>query len=178
MFHTHGKALMAVVMPFPSYRAESRPAEGRLNILPRKSSVMNDHLVDPSARRRTTPKKPSTPRVRHPPNAFLLFARDERPVICARCPGMTAGEITSILSLLWRSLDPQKKAAYKLEEQRQMSAFGPEPAPQEPQISPAPAPAPHKLSFKSPAELLPDGLELGATRLPVMPLFGLMTKPV
>jgi hypothetical protein len=95
---------------------------------------------------------------------------------------MTAGEITSILSYLWRSLDPQKKATYKLEEQRRLSIFtsesgSPHTEPEPTDELPMRPPPPPKLSFKSPAELFPDGFRTGMNAFPGIPLFGVMAKP-
>jgi hypothetical protein len=55
---------------------------------------------------------------KRPPNAFLLFCRDERPRICERCPNMNPSDVSSLLSHLWRSLAEEAKVQYKEEERR------------------------------------------------------------
>jgi hypothetical protein len=143
---------------------------------------MNNAFPDLYANRRAASPKPIPPGVRHPPNAFLLFARDERPIISARCPGMSAGEVTSILSHLWRSLDPVKKAAYRLEEERRSSvlALATELSHVESEQLPSPQVhpfVPPKMNFKSPAELLPGEFPSGASERKGMQLLGSMHSP-
>jgi hypothetical protein len=60
---------------------------------------------------------------KRPPNAFLLFCREERPKVCARCPGMTPSDVSSLLSHLWRSLSNESKMRYKREEHRLQAEF-------------------------------------------------------
>jgi hypothetical protein len=62
---------------------------------------------------------------KRPPNAFLLFCRDERPTICERCPKMSPADVSSLLSHLWRSLDHESKAQYKEEELRLRNEYRP-----------------------------------------------------
>jgi hypothetical protein len=38
--------------------------------------------------------------------------------VCARCPGMTPSDVSSLLSHLWRSLNEDSKMRYKSEEQK------------------------------------------------------------
>jgi hypothetical protein len=60
---------------------------------------------------------------KRPPNAFILFCRNERQTVCDRCPNLSPGDVSSLLSHLWRSLDPESKAHYKQEELRLQSEF-------------------------------------------------------
>jgi hypothetical protein len=60
---------------------------------------------------------------KRPPNAFLLFCRDERPAVCARCPGLSSTDVSSLLSHLWRSLSEETKQRYRIEEQRLQAEF-------------------------------------------------------
>jgi hypothetical protein len=64
------------------------------------------------------PDRCATRPAKRPPNAFLLFCRDERPSVCERCPSMSPCDVSSLLSHLWRSLDDESKARYKQEELR------------------------------------------------------------
>jgi hypothetical protein len=72
---------------------------------------MFQKAISRKKRAKQAPKK-------RPPNAFLLFCKNERPSVCRRCPGMAAADISSLLSHLWRSLDEGTKARYKTEEMR------------------------------------------------------------
>jgi hypothetical protein len=55
---------------------------------------------------------------KRPPNAFLLFCRDERYSVWQCCPSMSPCDVLSLLSHVWRSLDDESKARYKQEEHR------------------------------------------------------------
>ena len=50
---------------------------------------------------------------KRPPNAFILFCRDTRPALVQKCPKMASSDISSLLSHLWRSLEPVSKQNYK-----------------------------------------------------------------
>jgi hypothetical protein len=142
--------------------------------------------------RATSPFPPLTPRARpprntaprprklkRPPNAFLIFCKQERPSVCERCPGMSPGEISSLLSHLWRSLDAEAKARYKSEEIRLQSEFTNSETysmpvrniPLAKEQTPSNDSSAKRLVFKSPAELVPA--VFGAPPTPLMPVPGL-----
>lgn len=53
-----------------------------------------------------------------PPNAFILFCRDTRPSLVQKFPKMPSSDVSSLLSHLWKSLDPLKKENYKQQAQQ------------------------------------------------------------
>eukprot|EP00741_Cyanophora_paradoxa_P002654 tig00000615_g2575.t1 len=50
---------------------------------------------------------------RRPENSFLLFANEFRKKIRKQHPGMKNGELSRVLGVAWRSLDPADKAKYE-----------------------------------------------------------------
>ncbi|OHT01278.1 hypothetical protein TRFO_31954 [Tritrichomonas foetus] len=73
---------------------------------------MNDELNTFSPRHHQKKKEKCYKR---PPNAFILFSREMRPSLIQKCPNMAPSDVSSLLSHLWRSLDPNKKQNYKIQ---------------------------------------------------------------
>jgi hypothetical protein len=106
------------------------------------------------------PRKSSRTKRKQPPNAFLLFCRDERPKVCERLPGLAPADVSLLLSHMWRSLDDESKGRYKEEEHKLIEDL-PRPLDPPPQRADAPRPASLELPHLAP--------EMFALQLPVSP---------
>lgn len=52
-------------------------------------------------------------KVRHPPNAFLLFSKDVREGIKRQCNGLSPLDLSRLISQLWKNLDVGQKVQYQ-----------------------------------------------------------------
>jgi len=48
-----------------------------------------------------------------PPNCFMLFSQENRPLLQAECPKMSNSEISKLLGERWKALHPNKKKIYR-----------------------------------------------------------------
>jgi hypothetical protein len=92
---------------------------------------------------------------KQPPNAFLLFCRDERPKIGERLPGLAPSDVSLLLSQMWRSLDDESKTRYK-EEELKLLENSPRP-PNPPPLRADPPPGPASLELP---HLVPEAFSL------------------
>lgn len=59
-------------------------------------------------------KKQKTPnvRIRRPPNAFMLYGKDNRKQLSKSMPGVSNKEISKLLGVQWQRLPDERKADY------------------------------------------------------------------
>jgi hypothetical protein len=51
-------------------------------------------------------------RIRRPPNAYIIFAKEWRKKLTAQYPGETSKQISTLLGIMWKSLSKEKRERY------------------------------------------------------------------
>ena len=59
-----------------------------------------------------SPKK-EAPKEKKPLSGYMLFAKEQRPVIIKKNPALTFGEVGKALGAAWKKLSEKEQAKYK-----------------------------------------------------------------
>jgi hypothetical protein len=60
-----------------------------------------------------SPKKKEAPKEKKPLSGYMLFAKEQRPVIIQKNPALTFGEVGKALGAAWKKLSEKEQAKYK-----------------------------------------------------------------
>ncbi|XP_061634809.1 transcription factor 7-like 1 isoform X2 [Phyllopteryx taeniolatus] len=74
---------------------------------------------DPSKRKRNKcTEEPTRPYIKKPPNAFMLFMKEQRPVVKAKIVNKDSATLNKVLGKLWKSLALKEQLKYFRESER------------------------------------------------------------
>ncbi|XP_077391018.1 transcription factor 7-like 1-A [Festucalex cinctus] len=72
----------------------------------------------PKRKRDTGPQDPNNPYIKKPPNAFMLFMKEQRPLVKPQLVNKDSATVNKILGQMWKSLSQEEQEKYFEESER------------------------------------------------------------
>ncbi|XP_049581510.1 transcription factor 7-like 1-D [Syngnathus scovelli] len=123
----HQKQILDAHLMAPWCHLPDRVILGHVsNNVPTSGCYLLTPIIPPTpqkARRTKGPQTPSKPYIKKPPNAFMLFMKEQRPFAKARLENLTgerkdSASVNKILGQMWKSLSPDEQFKYFMESDR------------------------------------------------------------
>ncbi|XP_061540710.1 transcription factor 7-like 1 isoform X2 [Phycodurus eques] len=73
---------------------------------------------NPSKKRNKCAEEPTRPYIKKPPNAFMLFMKEQRPVVKAKIVNKDSATLNKVLGKMWKSLTLEEQLKYFQESER------------------------------------------------------------